>query len=77
MADFYMRVVVPSPPNSYKPTGPMRSYIEKENHISLGVSKILRYIQTDIHPVTFYIRRIQDFFYLLRDIRKEKISMGV
>ena len=31
----------------------MRSYIVKEKHISSAVGKILRYTQTDRHPVTF------------------------
>ena len=34
----------------------------QNSHISSAVSGDLPYKLTDIHPVTFYIRRIQDFF---------------
>ena len=51
--DFSWGQLVPSSKVVKKLSGPMTSYIVKENHNGSVVSKILRYTVTDRHPVTF------------------------
>ena len=45
----------------------MTSFIKKENHKGSAISKILRYTQTDRHPVTF-IKRVCTMYIVQRTI---------